>query len=92
MTGQSRALTSHGITASPARTLFMLAMMALVVGVLSGCAPRGYFNAFSPQTAPLSPSLLPRSATGRHFWLLPGTEHATCGTGVLMCRSPPNMK
>jgi len=54
MTGQSRALTSHGITASPARTLLMLAMMALVVGVLSGCAPRGYFNAFSPQTAPLA--------------------------------------
>ena len=54
MTGQSRALTRPRITAYPARTLLMLAMMALVVGVLSGCAPRGYFNAFSPQTAPLA--------------------------------------
>ena len=58
MLGHSAAPANQETTVWPKSTRWILASISLVILVLSGCSPRGCFDAFSPQTAPLAPQTI----------------------------------
>ncbi|WP_342071156.1 alpha/beta hydrolase [Yoonia algicola] len=54
MMGHGTAPANEMTNAGPLRARLIMVGISLAILILSGCSPRGYFEAFSPQTAPLA--------------------------------------